>query len=79
MALSKELPAIRNKKDLEIKFYYSQQRRDQEPTHFIYDLLKLHKQLELGKSQEALTRTTSPRISGGLKSSKHGSTIGGVV
>ncbi|GFT15459.1 uncharacterized protein TNCV_3264741 [Trichonephila clavipes] len=29
-------------------------RRDQEPTDFIYDLLKLHKQLGLGMSEEAL-------------------------
>ncbi|GFY13662.1 uncharacterized protein TNCV_4960321 [Trichonephila clavipes] len=42
-ALSKAFPAIRNKKDLEIKFYTSQQRRDQEPTDFVYDLLKLQK------------------------------------
>ncbi|GFV82794.1 uncharacterized protein TNCV_4147621 [Trichonephila clavipes] len=28
--------------------------RDQEPTDFIYDLLKLHKQLGLGMSEEAL-------------------------
>ncbi|GFT08645.1 uncharacterized protein TNCV_662161 [Trichonephila clavipes] len=42
-ALSKTLPAIRNKKDLEIKFYVSQQRSDQEPTDYVYDLLKLQK------------------------------------
>ncbi|GFT53943.1 uncharacterized protein TNCV_418481 [Trichonephila clavipes] len=54
MALSKAFPAIRNKKDLEIRFYSSQQRRDQEPSDFIYDLLKLHKQLGLGLSEEAL-------------------------
>ncbi|GFV65178.1 uncharacterized protein TNCV_2148701 [Trichonephila clavipes] len=53
MALSKAFPAIRNK-NLEIRFYSSQQRRDQEPTDFIYDLLKLHKQLGLGMSEEAL-------------------------
>ncbi|GFW68234.1 uncharacterized protein TNCV_1881141 [Trichonephila clavipes] len=53
-ALSKAFPAISNKKDLEIKCYASQQRRDQEPTNFIYDLLKLHEQLELGMSEEAL-------------------------
>ncbi|GFX67880.1 uncharacterized protein TNCV_1973821 [Trichonephila clavipes] len=59
MALSKTFPDIRNKKDLEIRFYSSQQRRDllccdQGPTYFIYDLLKLHKQLGLGMSKEAL-------------------------
>ncbi|GFV54276.1 uncharacterized protein TNCV_4365511 [Trichonephila clavipes] len=54
MALSKAFLAIRYKKDLEVKFYSSEQRRDQEPTDFIYDLLKLHKQLGLGMSEEAL-------------------------
>ncbi|GFU24957.1 retrovirus-related Pol polyprotein from transposon 297 [Trichonephila clavipes] len=53
-ALSNTFPAIRNKKDLEIKFYVSLQRRQQERTDFIYDLLKLHKQLELRMSEEAL-------------------------
>ncbi|GFU52633.1 uncharacterized protein TNCV_1688281 [Trichonephila clavipes] len=54
MALTKPFPAIRNKKDLEIRFYSSQRRRDQEPTDFIYDLLQLHKKLVLGMSEEAL-------------------------
>ncbi|PRD30282.1 UNVERIFIED_CONTAM: hypothetical protein NCL1_26901 [Trichonephila clavipes] len=54
MALSKAFPAIPNEKDLEIKFYSSQQRRDQEPTDFIYDLLKLLKQHRLGMSKEAV-------------------------
>ncbi|GFX77737.1 uncharacterized protein TNCV_1106541 [Trichonephila clavipes] len=54
MALSKAFPAIHNKMDLEIRFYLSQQRRNQEPTDFIYDLLKLHKQLGLDMSEEAL-------------------------
>ncbi|GFX35410.1 uncharacterized protein TNCV_102171 [Trichonephila clavipes] len=54
MALSKAFPAILNKKDLEIRFYSSQQRKDQESIDFIYDLLKLHKQLGLGTSEEAL-------------------------
>ncbi|GFX31568.1 uncharacterized protein TNCV_688161 [Trichonephila clavipes] len=52
--LSKVFPAIRNKKDLEIKFYVSQQRRDQEPTDCVYDLLKLNKKLKLGLSEDAL-------------------------
>ncbi|GFV83618.1 uncharacterized protein TNCV_3611931 [Trichonephila clavipes] len=53
-ALSKAFPAIRNKKESELKFYASQQRRDQEQTDFVYDLLKLNKKLELGMSDEAL-------------------------
>ncbi|PRD20864.1 UNVERIFIED_CONTAM: hypothetical protein NCL1_53404 [Trichonephila clavipes] len=52
--LSKAFPVIRNKKDLEIRFYSSHQRRDQEPTDFIYDLLKLHIQFRLRLSEETL-------------------------
>ncbi|GFU44005.1 uncharacterized protein TNCV_4963231 [Trichonephila clavipes] len=62
MAFSKAFPAIRNKKNLEIRFYSSQQRRDQKPTDFIYDLLKLHKQLGLGMSEEALVDHISVRL-----------------
>ncbi|GFV89430.1 uncharacterized protein TNCV_4152461 [Trichonephila clavipes] len=53
-ALSKAFPAIQNRKDLETRFYASQQRQNQEPTDFVYDLLKLHKKLELGMSEKAL-------------------------
>ncbi|GFY29021.1 uncharacterized protein TNCV_4721491 [Trichonephila clavipes] len=41
-ALTKNFPVVRKRKDLEIQFYSSQQNRDQEPTHFIYDLLNVH-------------------------------------
>ncbi|GFX78977.1 uncharacterized protein TNCV_3912651 [Trichonephila clavipes] len=53
-ALSKAFPAIQKKKELETRFYTSQQRQNQEPTDFVYDLLKLHKKLELGMSEKAL-------------------------
>ncbi|GFW10594.1 uncharacterized protein TNCV_893891 [Trichonephila clavipes] len=53
-ALSKAFPAIQNRKDLEPPFYASQQRQNQESTDFVYDLLKLHKKLELGMSEKAL-------------------------
>ncbi|GFW21294.1 uncharacterized protein TNCV_3775051 [Trichonephila clavipes] len=53
-ALSKAFPAIQNKKELETRFYASQQRQNQEPTDFVYDLLKLHKKVELGMSEKAL-------------------------
>ncbi|GFS65828.1 uncharacterized protein TNCV_390621 [Trichonephila clavipes] len=53
-ALRKAFPVIHNKKDLEIKFYESQLRRDQEKTDFVYYLLKLNKKLELEMSEEAL-------------------------
>ncbi|GFX99484.1 uncharacterized protein TNCV_3039591 [Trichonephila clavipes] len=53
-ALSKAFPAIQNKKELETRFYASQQRQNQEPTDFVHDLLKLQKKLELGMSEKAL-------------------------
>ncbi|GFT34036.1 transposable element Tc3 transposase [Trichonephila clavipes] len=53
-ALSKPFPDIQNRKYLETRFYASQQRQNQEPTDFVYDLLKLHKKLELGMSEKAL-------------------------
>ncbi|GFT14505.1 uncharacterized protein TNCV_4004561 [Trichonephila clavipes] len=61
-ALSKAFPAVRNKKDLEIKFYAFYERRDQKPTDFIYDLLKLHKKLEVGMSEEALVKRIFIRL-----------------
>ncbi|GFV22671.1 uncharacterized protein TNCV_2078611 [Trichonephila clavipes] len=53
-ALSKAFPAIQNRKDLETRFYASQQRQNQKPTDFAYDLLKLQKKPELGMSEKAL-------------------------
>ncbi|GFS68768.1 uncharacterized protein TNCV_408721 [Trichonephila clavipes] len=53
-ALSKAFPAIQYRKDLETRFYASQQRQNQEPTDFVYDLLKLKKKLELGMSEKEL-------------------------
>ncbi|GFY25965.1 uncharacterized protein TNCV_1917151 [Trichonephila clavipes] len=52
--LSKAFPAIQNKKELETQLYASQQRQNPEPTDFVYDLLKIHKKLELGMSEKAL-------------------------
>ncbi|GFT51780.1 uncharacterized protein TNCV_4440761 [Trichonephila clavipes] len=61
-ALSKPFPAIQNKKELETRFYASQQRQNQEPTDFVYDLLKLRKKLELGMSEKALVDHYSVRL-----------------
>ncbi|GFX11731.1 uncharacterized protein TNCV_4340761 [Trichonephila clavipes] len=57
-ALSKAFPAIQKRKDLETRFYTSQQRQNQEPTDFVYDLLKLQIKLELGMSEKALVDHT---------------------
>ncbi|GFS49557.1 uncharacterized protein TNCV_2968471 [Trichonephila clavipes] len=61
-ALSKAFPAIQNRKDLETRFYASQQRQNQEPTDFVYDLLKLNRKLELGMSEKALVDHSFVRL-----------------
>ncbi|GFV26450.1 uncharacterized protein TNCV_3361031 [Trichonephila clavipes] len=53
-ALSKAFPVIQNKRESETRFYASQQRQNHEPKDFVYDLLNLHKKLELGMSEKAL-------------------------
>ncbi|GFX59484.1 uncharacterized protein TNCV_2342201 [Trichonephila clavipes] len=40
--------------ELETRFYSSSQRRDQQPSDFIYELLKIHKVLKLEMSEEKL-------------------------
>ncbi|GFW85296.1 uncharacterized protein TNCV_3250331 [Trichonephila clavipes] len=54
VALTTNFPVVRNRKDLEVQFYSSQQSRSQEPTDFIYDFLKAHKKLGLSMWEEAL-------------------------
>ncbi|GFX51258.1 uncharacterized protein TNCV_2736091 [Trichonephila clavipes] len=49
-----QLKSFQNKKELETRFYASQQRQNQEPTDFVYDLLKTHEKLELEMSEKAL-------------------------
>ncbi|GFW42057.1 uncharacterized protein TNCV_1905151 [Trichonephila clavipes] len=53
-ALSEQFPVVRNKSELETRFYSSSQRRDQQPSDFIYELLKIHKVLKLEMSEEKL-------------------------
>ncbi|GFU58171.1 uncharacterized protein TNCV_696831 [Trichonephila clavipes] len=53
-ALSEQFPVVRNRSELETQFYSSSQRRDQQPSDFIYELLKIHKVLKLEMSEEKL-------------------------
>ncbi|GFY22603.1 uncharacterized protein TNCV_2178641 [Trichonephila clavipes] len=53
-ALSEQFPVVRNRSELETRFYSSSQRRDQQPSDFIYELLKIHKILKLEMSEEKL-------------------------
>ncbi|GFX16122.1 uncharacterized protein TNCV_4703781 [Trichonephila clavipes] len=52
--LSEQFPVVRNRSELETRFYFSSQRRDQQPLDFIYELLKIHKVLKLEMSEEKL-------------------------
>ncbi|GFV02211.1 uncharacterized protein TNCV_485321 [Trichonephila clavipes] len=53
-ALSEQFPVVRNRSELETRFYSLSQRRDQQPSDFIYELLKIHKVLKLEMSEEKL-------------------------
>ncbi|GFX12563.1 uncharacterized protein TNCV_3156841 [Trichonephila clavipes] len=53
-ALSEQFPVVRNRSELETRFYSSSQRRDQQPSDFIYELLKIHKVHKLEMSEEKL-------------------------
>ncbi|GFX49995.1 uncharacterized protein TNCV_3883231 [Trichonephila clavipes] len=53
-ALSEQFPVVRNRSELETRFYSSSQRRHQQPSDFIYELLKIHKVLKLEMSEEKL-------------------------
>ncbi|GFT43961.1 uncharacterized protein TNCV_1822111 [Trichonephila clavipes] len=53
-ALSEQFPVVRNRSELETRFYSSSQKRDQQPSDFIYELLKIHKVLKLEMSEEKL-------------------------
>ncbi|GFW59832.1 uncharacterized protein TNCV_4719231 [Trichonephila clavipes] len=53
-AMSEQFPVVRNRSELETRFYSSSRRRDQQPSDFIYELLKIHKVLKLEMSEEKL-------------------------
>ncbi|GFY07103.1 uncharacterized protein TNCV_4903451 [Trichonephila clavipes] len=68
-ALTKNIPVVRNRKDLESQFHASQQNRDQDRTDFIYDQLKVHKKTGTSYARRSFSgpyfcspRTTGPRL-----------------
>ncbi|GFV07805.1 uncharacterized protein TNCV_305531 [Trichonephila clavipes] len=52
--LSEQLPVVRNRSELETRFYSSSQNHNQKPSDFVYDLLKIHKILKLEMTEEKL-------------------------
>ncbi|GFV62172.1 uncharacterized protein TNCV_3075061 [Trichonephila clavipes] len=53
-ALTEQFPLVRNRSELETRFYASFQKHNQRPSDFVYELLKLHKQLKLDMEEEKL-------------------------
>ncbi|GFT96581.1 uncharacterized protein TNCV_5022311 [Trichonephila clavipes] len=53
-ALSEQFPVVRNRSELETRFYSSSQKHNQKPSDFMYDLLKIHKILRLEMTEEKL-------------------------
>ncbi|GFS73467.1 uncharacterized protein TNCV_1101741 [Trichonephila clavipes] len=52
--LTEQFPVVRNRLELETRFYASSQKHNQKPSDFVYDLLKIHKQLKLEMTEEKL-------------------------
>ncbi|GFV11285.1 uncharacterized protein TNCV_3723741 [Trichonephila clavipes] len=53
-ALSEQFPVVRNRSELETRFYSSSQKHNQKPSDFKYDFLKIHKILKLEMTEEKL-------------------------
>ncbi|GFW66564.1 uncharacterized protein TNCV_3841031 [Trichonephila clavipes] len=52
--LTEQFSMVRNRSELEIRFYASFQKHNQKPSGFVYELLKIHKQLKLDMREEKL-------------------------
>ncbi|GFX43987.1 uncharacterized protein TNCV_4112661 [Trichonephila clavipes] len=53
-ALSEQFPVVRNRSELETRFFASPQKHNQKPSDFVYDLLRIHKILKLEMTEEKL-------------------------
>ncbi|GFW33164.1 uncharacterized protein TNCV_4699801 [Trichonephila clavipes] len=53
-ALTEQFPVVRNRLELETRFFASSQKHNQKPSDFVYDLLKIHKILKLEMLEEKL-------------------------
>ncbi|GFY24253.1 uncharacterized protein TNCV_1013021 [Trichonephila clavipes] len=53
-ALTEQFPVVRNRSELETRFYTSYQDHNQRPSDFVYELSKIHKQLKLDMREEKL-------------------------
>ncbi|GFV34779.1 uncharacterized protein TNCV_1450831 [Trichonephila clavipes] len=53
-ALTEQFPVVRNRSELETRFYASYQNHNQRQLDFVYELLKIHQQLKLDMAEEKL-------------------------
>ncbi|GFX98849.1 hypothetical protein TNCV_1504251 [Trichonephila clavipes] len=53
-ALTEQFPVVRNTSELETRFFASSQKHNQQPSDFVYDLLKIHKILKLEMTEGKL-------------------------
>ncbi|GFX71080.1 uncharacterized protein TNCV_3648451 [Trichonephila clavipes] len=53
-ALTEQFPVVRNRSELETRFFASSQMHNQKSSDFVYDLLKIHKILKLEMTEEKL-------------------------
>ncbi|GFU46559.1 uncharacterized protein TNCV_1545901 [Trichonephila clavipes] len=53
-SLTERFPVVRNRSELKTRFYASYQNPNQKPSDFVYELLKIHKQLKLDMAEEKL-------------------------
>ncbi|GFU57666.1 uncharacterized protein TNCV_3638211 [Trichonephila clavipes] len=51
-ALSEQFPVVRNRSELETRFYSSSQKHNRKQSDFVYDFLKIHKILKLEMTEE---------------------------
>ncbi|GFX15135.1 retrovirus-related Pol polyprotein from transposon 297 [Trichonephila clavipes] len=65
-ALTEQLPVVRNRPELETRFNASYQNHNQIPSDFVYELLKIHKQLKVGIVEEKLLYHVISRKIGGI-------------
>ncbi|GFX39851.1 uncharacterized protein TNCV_2646141 [Trichonephila clavipes] len=61
-ALTEQFPVVRNRSELENRFFASSQKHNQKPSDFVYDLLNIHKFLKLEMTEEKLTYHVISRL-----------------
>ncbi|GFV34947.1 transposable element Tcb2 transposase, partial [Trichonephila clavipes] len=53
-ALTEQFPVVRNRSEIETRFFASTQKHNKKPSDFVYDLLKIHKILKLEMTEQKL-------------------------